>query len=170
MVDINRSNEGILAEQNADQREAVVELLKTAYFMELETVMNYVTNSINPDGVRAQEVKENIEEDIQEELAHAQQIARRIKELYGTVPGSEDFRAVQTKLQPPEDHIDVVHVIKGVIDAEDGAIQHYTRIVGETEEIDPVTNDMFIAILHDEQGHRRLFEGFLREYEAEGLA
>jgi bacterioferritin len=27
-----------------------------------------------------------------------------------------------------------------------------------------------IAILHDEQGHRRLFEGFLREYEAEGLA
>ena len=170
MVDINRSNEGILAEQNADQREAVVELLKTAYFMELETVMNYVTNSINPDGVRAQEVKENIEEDIQEELAHAQQIAARIKELYGTVPGSMDFRAVQEKLQPPTDQIDVVHVIKGVIDAEDGAIQHYTRIVGETEEIDPVTNDMFIAILHDEQGHRRLFEGFLREYEAEGLA
>jgi bacterioferritin len=27
---------------------------------------------------------------------------------------------------------------------------------------------MVIAILHDEQGHRRLFEGFLREYEAEG--
>jgi bacterioferritin len=29
---------------------------------------------------------------------------------------------------------------------------------------------MVIEILHDEQGHRRLFEGFLREYEAEGLA
>lgn len=29
---------------------------------------------------------------------------------------------------------------------------------------------MLIAILHDEQGHLRLFEGFLREYEAEGLA
>ena len=170
MVDINRSNEGILAEENAQKREHVVELLKTAYFMELETVMNYVTNSINPDGVRAQEVKENIEEDIQEELAHAQQIAARIKELYGTVPGSADFKATQLALQPPEDQIDVVHVIKGVIDAEDGAIQHYTRIVEETEEIDPVTNDMFIAILHDEQGHRRLFEGFLREYEAEGLA
>ena len=170
MVDINRSNEGILAEANAEKREAIVELLKTAYFMELETVMNYVTNSINPDGVRAQEVKENIEEDIQEELGHAQQIAERIKELYGVVPGSMDFKAVQEKLQPPEDQIDVVHVIKGVIDAEDGAIQHYTRIVEETEEIDPVTQDMFIAILHDEQGHRRLFEGFLREYEAEGLA
>lgn len=169
-METNRGSEGILSSELNDRREAIVELLKTAYFMELETVMNYVTNSINPDGVRAQEVKENIEEDIQEELAHAQQIASRIKELYGVVPGSEDFKAVQHKLQPPEDQIDVVHVIKGVIDAEDGAIQHYTRIVEETEDVDPVTNDMFIAILHDEQGHRRLFEGFLREYEAEGLA
>ena len=169
-MDTNRGSEGILAQEMSGQRETVVELLKTAYFMELETVMNYVTNSINPDGVRAQEVKENIEEDIQEELAHAQQFAVRIKELYGTVPGSMDFKAVQEKLQPPEDQIDVVHVIKGVIDAEDGAIQHYTRIVEETEEIDPVTNDMVIDILRDEQGHRRLFEGFLREYEAEGLA
>jgi hypothetical protein len=30
--------------------------------------------------------------------------------------------------------------------------------------------DMVIDILRDEQGHRRLFEGFLREYQAEGLA
>ena len=33
-----------------------------------------------------------------------------------------------------------------------------------------MTQDMVIAILRDEQGHKRLFEGFLREYEAEGLA
>jgi bacterioferritin len=169
-VETNRGSQGILSEDLREKRQAIVELLKTAYFMELETVMNYVTNSINPDGVRAQEVKENIEEDIQEELAHAQQFAQRIKELYGTVPGSMDFKAVQEKLQPAEDQIDVVHVIKGVIDAEDGAIEHYTRIIQETEEVDPVTNDMVIAVLRDEQGHRRLFEGFLREYEVQGLA
>jgi bacterioferritin len=169
-METNRGSQGILSEELTEKREAIVELLKSAYFMELETVMNYVTNSINPDGVRAQEVKENIEKDIQEELAHAQQFAQRIKELYGTVPGSMDFKAVQEKLQPAEDHIDVVHVIKGVIDAEDGAIEHYTRVIQETEEVDPVTNDMVIAVLRDEQGHRRLFEGFLREYEVEGRA
>jgi bacterioferritin len=169
-METNRGSQGILSEESTDRREAIVELLKTAYFMELETVMNYVTNSINPDGVRAQEVKESIEEDIQEELGHAQLFAARIKELYGVVPGSLDFKASQDKLQPPEDQIDIVHVIKGVIDAEVGAIQHYTRIVEETEEVDPVTQDMVIDILHDEQGHRRLFEGFLREYEAEGIA
>jgi bacterioferritin len=169
-METNRSSEGILSQELADRREAIVELLKTAYFMELETVMNYVSNSVNPDGVRAQEVKENIEVDIQEELGHAQQFAARIKELYGVVPGSMDFKAVQDKLQPPGDQIDVVHVIKGVIDAEAGAIQHYTRIVEETEGVDPVTQDMVIDVLRDEHGHRRLFEGFLREYEAEGMA
>ncbi len=165
-----RGSEGILSQDMSDKRDEVIELLKTAYFMELETVMNYVTQSINPDGVRAQEIKDSLEEDIQEELGHAQQFAARIKELYGVVPGSMDFKATQTFLQPPADQLDIPHIIRGVIDAEDGAIQHYTRIVEFTEGIDPVTQDMVIEILHDEQGHRRLFEGFLREYEAEGLA
>jgi bacterioferritin len=148
------------------KREEIVELLKPAYFMELETVINYVTNSTNPDGVRAQEIKESLEEDVQEELGHAQQFAARIKELYGVVPGSADFKAEQTFLQPPEEQTDVVHVIE----AETGAIEHYEKIIEATEEVDLVTQDMVIAILHDEQGHRRLFEGFLKEYEAEGKA
>jgi len=169
-VETNRSSEGILSRELTGKREEIIELLKTAYFMELETVMSYVTNSINPDGVRAQEIKESLEEDIQEELGHAQQFAERIKELYGVVPGSMEFKATQPYLQPPEEQTDIVHVIKGVIEAETGAIEHYTRIVEETDEVDLVTQDMVITILRDEQGHRRLFEGFLREYEAEGLA
>jgi bacterioferritin len=160
----------ILAEANTEKREEVIELLKKAYWMEIETVMSYIANSVNPDGVRAQEIKESLEADIQEELGHAQQFAQRIKELYGVVPGSEDFNAEQSFLQPADDQVDIVHVIKGVIEAEAGAIEHYSRIVEFTDGIDPVTNDMVIAILHDEQGHMRLFEGFLREYEKAGLA
>ena len=145
-------------------------MLKKAYWMEIETVMSYIANTINPDGVRAREVVENLEQDIQEELGHAQQFGARIKELYGVVPGSEGFSAEQSFLQPPDHQTDIVSVIKGVIEAEQGAIEYYSRIVEETDGIDPVTQDMVIAILRDEQGHRRLFEGFLREYEAEGLA
>lgn len=169
-MEIGRSGEGILAEEMAEKRTEIIELLKKAYFAELETVINYTTNSVNPDGVRAQEIKESLEEDIQEELGHAQEFASRIKELYGVVPGSMDFRAEQNLLQPPEEQTDVVHVIKGVIDAETRAIELYTRIVEVPEDSDPVTNDMVIAILRGEQEHRRMFEGFLREYEAEGLA
>jgi bacterioferritin len=160
----------IMAEANQGKRDEITELLKKAYWMEIETVMSYIANSVNPDGVRAQEVKESLQQDIQEELGHAQQFAERIKELYGVVPGSLDFSAEQSFLQPPDEQVDIVHVIKGVIDAESGAIEHYSRIVEETDGVDPVTQDMVIAILHDEQGHKRLFEGFLREYEAQGLA
>ncbi|WP_207956103.1 ferritin-like domain-containing protein [Rubrobacter marinus] len=169
-MEIGNGPEGILSQEMTEKREEIVELLKTAYFMELETVMNYVSNSTNPDGVRAQQIKEDLEADITEELDHARQFAARIKELYGVVPGSLDFHASQAFLQPPEDQTDVVHVIKGVIDAEGKAIEHYTRVVEATEDSDPVTNDMVIAILHDEQGHRRQFEGFLKEYIAEGKA
>jgi bacterioferritin len=164
-----RTESSIMAPQQREQREEIVELLTKAYWMEIETVMSYIANSVNPDGVRAQEIKEALEEDIQEELGHAQKFAGRIKELYGVVPGSQEFSAEQTYLQPPEEQIDVVHVIKGVIEAERGAIEHYTRIVEFTDGVDMVTQDMVIDILRDEQGHLRLFEGFLREYEAEGL-
>ena len=160
----------ILSDDNAEKREAVVEMLQQAYWMEIETVMSYIANSTNPDGVRAQEIKESLQEDIEEELGHAKLFAQRIKELYGVVQGSERFNAQQSYLQPPEQQTDVVHVVKGVIEAERGAIEHYSRIIAETDGVDPVTQDMTIDILHDEQGHLRLFEGFLREYEAEGLA
>jgi len=170
MATTRNAAQGILADDNTEDREKIIELLKTAYWMEIETVMSYIANSVNPDGVRAQEIIESLTEDIQEELGHAQQFAARIKELYGVVPGSLDFNAEQSYLQPPEHQTDIVHVIKGVIEAETGAIEHYNTLIRETEEIDPVTQDMVIAFLRDEEGHRRLFEGYLREYEAEGLA
>lgn len=156
---------GVLAEANTDKREQLIEMLKKAYWMEMETVMSYTANSVNPDGVRAQEVIESLEEDIQEELGHAQEFAQRIRELWGTVPGSMEFEAEQTFLQPPEDSTDILSVIKGVIEAEKGAIEHYSKIIEFTDGFDYTTQDMVIAIMRDEEGHLRLFEGFLREFE-----
>ncbi|HWC06157.1 MAG TPA: ferritin-like domain-containing protein [Gemmatimonadota bacterium] len=161
---------GVLAEDNKNNREKLIGMLKKAYWMEIETVMSYITNSVNPDGVRAQEIVESLEEDIQEELGHAQQFATRIKELWGIVPGSLEFEAEQDFLQPPEHQTDIVHVIKGVIEAEKGAIEFYNQIIDFCDDFDLVTQDMVIAILRDEEGHLRLFEGFLREFEVEGLA
>ena len=108
--------------------------------MELETVMSYVANSINPDGVRAQEIIESLEQDIQEELGHAQQFGERIKELYGVVPGSTRLHGrADATCSRPTHQTDIVHVIKGVIEAETGAIEHYNRIIEFTDGKDPVT-------------------------------
>jgi bacterioferritin len=167
---IRHTGRGVLSKEQNDKREELLEMLQKAYWMEIETVMSYVANSINPDGVRAQEIIESLKADVQEELGHALQFGTRIKELYGVVPGSMEFSPEQKYLQPPPEQTDIVHVIKGVIEAETGAIEHYNKIIEFTDEIDPVTNDMVITILRDEEGHKRLFEGFLREYEIEGLA
>ena len=167
---VKTPGQGILSPDRKEDREQLIELLVKAYWMEIETVMSYISNSINPDGVRAQEIIESLEADILEELGHARQFGERIKQLYGVVPGSSDFKAEQTYLQPPNEQTDVVHVIKGVIEAESGAIEHYNTLIEFCEGKDPVTQDMVVAILHDEEGHRRLFEGYLREYQAEGLA
>jgi bacterioferritin len=157
--------QGILSPDMKDDREQLVEMLTKAYWMEIETVMSYISNTINPDGIRAREISESLETDIQEELGHAQQFGVRIKELYGVVPGSLDFAAEQDYLQPPEDQTDLTHVVKGVIEAESGAIDYYNKVIGFAADRDPVTEDMLITILRDEEGHRRLFEGFLRELE-----
>jgi bacterioferritin len=167
---MSRVTQGILSEEKRSQREELIGLLTRAYWMEIETVMSYLANSVNPDGVRAQEIIESLKKDVTEELGHAEQFANRIKELYGVVPGSLEFSAEQKYLQPPEQQTDIVHVIKGVIEAESGAIEHYNKIIEFCDGLDFVTQDMVIAILHDEEGHRRLFEGFLREFESEGLA
>jgi bacterioferritin len=160
---------GILDAGQREARSRMAEMLKQAYWMEIETVMSYIANSINPDGVRAQEIVASLREEIQEELGHAQLFGRRIKELYGVVPGSAEFKSRQAALQPPGDQADVVHVIKGVIEAERGAIDYYNAIIEyASEHGDPVTADMVTTILADEEGHLRLFEGFLREYERAG--
>jgi bacterioferritin len=156
---------GILAAANASKREEILGLLERAYWMEMETVMSYVANAAALDGIRAEEIAEALDADAGEELEHARKFAGRIKELYGTPPGSLEFTAEQRSLQPPEDPTDVVAVIRGVIEAEAGAVEHYNRIIEACDGADWATQDMVIEILRDEEGHLRQFERYLREFE-----
>ncbi len=147
------------------KREEIIGLLTQAYWMEIETVMNYIAASMNLDGVRAEEIKKSLGADVTAEIGHAQQFARRIRTLSGIVPGSLAFKAGQKSLQPPAQSTDVVSIIKGVIEAELGAIRHYNGLVQACDGVDYVTQDLAITILTDEQEHLREFEGFLKEYE-----
>jgi len=162
----HHASAGILSDAQASKREEIVGLLTRAYWMEMETVMSYLALSAHIDGIRAEEIAEALAADVGEELGHARRFAERIKELYGTPPGSLEFTPEQTFLQPPEDPTDVVAVIRGVIQAEAGAIEHYNRIIEACDGVDWATQDMVIEILRDEEGHLRAFERYLAEYEA----
>jgi bacterioferritin len=148
---------------DGDRRE-IVDLLAGAYAMELETVQNYLANSVNLDGVRAEEIKLALATDVTGEIGHARQLANRIKQLGGRVPGSMALGKGQSALQPPADSTDVVSVIRGVIAAEDAALAQYRKIIRACEGKDYVTQDLAIKLMGDEEAHRIEFVGFLKEY------
>ena len=145
-------------------KKEIVKNLTISYWMEIETVMNYIANSINLDGVRAEEIKKSLQVDIAEEITHAQTLAKRIKEIDGVVPGSMEFKASQTYMQPPKESTNVVAVIEGVLKAEEGAIAQYNKIIKLCEGIDYVTQDLVIGLLAQEESHKIEFRGFLKEY------
>ncbi len=95
MPTTRHASAGILADANSAKREEIVALLTRAYWMEMETVMSYLANSAHLDGVRAEEIAEALAADVTEELNHAKAFAGRIKDLYGTPPGSMDFTPEQ---------------------------------------------------------------------------
>jgi rubrerythrin len=51
MMSTDTATTGIVAEDNRAKRDEILEMLAKAYWMEVETVMSYLANSVNPDGV-----------------------------------------------------------------------------------------------------------------------
>ena len=51
-MEASTPSKGIFDSANLEARESVVELLRRAYWMEIETVMSYISASVNLDGVR----------------------------------------------------------------------------------------------------------------------
>lgn len=145
------------------KRKEIVKLLQTSYNMEIETVLNYLANSVWLDGIRAKHIKDSLQAEVASELGHAQQLANRIKVLEGRIPGSLELKMTQKMLQPPKNPTDVREVIQGVIEAEEGAIEQYQRIIEASDVIDPVTQDLCTTLKGDEEEHRRLFKGYLAE-------
>ena len=141
-----------------------INALQRAYSLEMETVANYLADSVNLDGVRAEEIKKSLADEIQEELGHAQRVARRIKQLGGHVPGPTDIDISHSHLNETDDRTAVESVIRSVIEDERTAIEHYKQIVRDTDGKDYVTQELCIQLLADEEEHLTQFEGFLKEY------
>lgn len=145
--------------------ETIISPLKKAYAAELETVQNYLANSVWLDGLRARDIAAALAEDVTEELGHARKLAHRLKQLGACPPGSLAIKATQKSLQPPADSTDLRQVVQGTLDAERAAIATHLELIAVCDGVDPVTQDLATQILADEEGHRTLFEGFLKSLE-----
>jgi bacterioferritin len=144
-----------------DRTEEIITELKRSYAIELETIQNYLANSIDLQETDAEVIRKSLEEEINLKLKHARRLAKRINVLGGRLPGSLELPRDQNFLQPPLDNADVVAVIQGVISANEASIRQYQKIIDLTEGLDYITQDMVIDLLSDEREHRQLFLGFL---------
>ena len=79
--------------------DAIIQEVIYTYWLEMETTINYLAISADLDGIRAEEIKKSLAADIQTEITHAQELAHRIKEIGGRVPGSFAFKPEQASLQ-----------------------------------------------------------------------
>jgi bacterioferritin len=154
--------------QNQKQRtqddESVIGMLQKAYSMEMETVANYLSDSVNLDGVLAEEIKKSLDEDITEELGHAKRLAERIKQLGGYTPGPTELDITHSHFQPDTETTDVEHIVRCVIEDEEAAIEHYKKIIRATDGQDYVTQDLCVQLQADEEKHLTLFRGYLKEF------
>jgi bacterioferritin len=144
-----------------DRAREIIARLKKSYAMELESVQNFLANSVDLEGPAADEVKKVLETAVARELKYARRLAKRIKILGGRVPGSLELPRDQNFLQPPTDQRDFVTVLRGALAATDAAIAHYQATVQITEGLDYVTQDLLIDLLAEEQEQRRLFHQLL---------
>ena len=142
----------------------LIDELTRAYWMELEAAINFISSSTNLVGAKADPIKQALAADVAEETQHAQDLARRIHIIGGTIPGSMQFSPVMKSLQPGDDPTDVLSVIRGVIETEGSAVAQYKKIIKMCGD-DPVTEDLCVRLLADEEEHLRLFQGYLMEYE-----
>src|SRR6202022_4087685 len=140
-----------------DRAREIITRLKKSYAMEMESVQNYLANSIDLEGPDSEQGKKVLEAAVVSELKHARRLAKRIKILDARIPGSLELPRNQNFLQPPMDNRDAMTVIRGALMATDEAIAQYQAIIQFTEGSDYLTQDLLIELLAEEHEQRGLF-------------
>ena len=144
-----------------DKTKEIITELKRSYAIELETIQNYLANSIDLEGTDAEIIRKSLDKEITLKLKHARRLAKRIHVLGGRVPGSLELPRNQNFLQPPLEKRNVIAVIRGVISASEMSIKQYERIISLADGLDHVSQDMVIDLLSDERELRRVFLSYL---------
>ena len=127
-MEASTSSGGILSDGAREERDQVVEMLKKAYWMEIETVMSYIRTRSTPTASGAGDRREPGAGHPGGARARAA-VRQAHQGALRRGAGLLEFSAEQSYLQPPEDHTDLIHIVRGVIQAESGAIEYYNEII-----------------------------------------
>jgi bacterioferritin len=113
------------------------------------------------DGIDAGTLKNKLEEQSNDELNHAKELIKRIRELGGEP--STNVMDVSTCgfSEPPVDTSDLVSIVELVLKGERCAIEKYNNLAKKYHMKDLVTHEIFEELLEDEVSDEEDWENFL---------
>ena len=148
------------AEDQSPWRQEIVALLNGALATELVCALRYRRHHFTADGMAAPKIAEEFLVHANEELAHADRLARRIVQL----GGKPDF-APDTLLQRShagyDESSDLKAMMMADLVAERVAIESYTQMIALVRSKDPATGRLLEDILSDEQEHAEELKSWL---------
>ena len=143
-------------------RKGLVKLLNDALATELVCVLRYKRHHFTAHGIASPAIAEEFAVHANEEMGHADRLARRIVQLGGDPDYSPD-----TLLQRSHAAYDATpelgSMIRANLVAERVAVESYSQLVRLVGDRDPSTRRMLEDILADEQRHADELQGWLAE-------
>ena len=146
----------------------VVRELKSLYCEEVNAFYQYWIVKDFLIGKERPSIAKKYEEWAMDELTdHGSKLLKRLSELDADMADMLNLYAnnerAEGKYIMPSPSFDTLTSIQQNIEAEQAAIDHYSRVIQMTEDIDPVTNLMLKEILTDEEEHKSELKDFLMD-------
>ncbi len=144
--------EGAVTEGYAAERDAVVRMLNEALATEIVCVLRYKRHYFMASGIHAASVAAEFLEHANEEMAHADSLAKRIVELRG----EPNFSPVGITDRSHAEYVEgatLKEMIKEDLVAERIAIESYREMISYLGDSDPTTQRLLKEILASEEEH-----------------
>ncbi|MEO6118610.1 MAG: ferritin-like domain-containing protein [Methylotenera sp.] len=144
--------EGAVTTGYAADREVVIKLLNEALATELVCVLRYKRHYFMAKGIHSEPVKAEFLEHANEEMAHADRLAKRITELGGEPDFSPDGLTERSHAEYVAGDT-LLAMIKEDLIAERIAVESYREMIVYLGDADPTTQRMLKEILAMEEEH-----------------
>ena len=149
-----------------DKVDHILELLNNALADEWLAYYQYWIGAKVVVGPMKGEVQAELIEHANDELRHADMLVERILQLGGTpiITPKEWYKQTNCGYEAPSDP-NVWKILDQNIKGEQCAISVYSNLLKETMQTDPVTYQIVVEILRDEEEHEEDLEGIVEDLE-----
>ena len=146
----------------------ILKLLNVALATEIVCVLRYKRHFYMADGIHADPVKAEFAEHAKEEMAHADALAARIRQLGGE-PDFDPTRLLSKSHTEYQEGEGLADMIREDLVAERIAIESYGEMIAFVGETDSTTRRLFEWILGQEEEHADDLADLLKSFDGEKL-